>query len=140
MHVWATPLTAELGQISLTVTDHDVGFPFGVAQIGIQPVHERLDLHPVQEDDKNQEEEVQHTQSCTTTQTHTLQKRETAQPTNPSTQRRPFIIYSCLKIISQCICITRRTLTEHDTPYCWMGSCERTWNKAKRVISRHHRQ
>ncbi len=77
MHSWAIPLTTELGQISLTVTDHDVSFPFGVAQIGIQPVHERLDLLPVQEDDKNQEEEVQHTQACTTTQTHTSETRNT---------------------------------------------------------------
>lgn len=77
MHSWGNPLTTEVGQISLTVTDHDVGFPFGVAQIGIQPEHERLDLLPVQEDDENQEEEVQHTQSCTATQTHPSERGNT---------------------------------------------------------------
>lgn len=45
------------------VTHHYIRFPLGVAQIGVQPVHELLDLLPVEKDDENEEEEVEHAQA-----------------------------------------------------------------------------
>lgn len=50
-------------QDKLAATHHYVGFPLGVAQIGIQPVHEVLDLLPVEKNDENEEEEVEHAQA-----------------------------------------------------------------------------
>ena len=44
------------------VANHDVGLSGCVAQVWVEPVHELLDLVPVQEDQERQEEEIQHTQ------------------------------------------------------------------------------
>lgn len=43
---------------------HDVSLPLGVAKVWVQPVHEPLHLLPVQEDDEDQKQEIQHTQTC----------------------------------------------------------------------------
>lgn len=43
---------------------HDVSFPCSVTQVWIQPVHESLDLIPVQEDEQHEEQEVQNTDAC----------------------------------------------------------------------------
>lgn len=40
---------------------HDVSFPCGISQVWVQPVHESLDLVPVQKDEPNQKQEVHNT-------------------------------------------------------------------------------
>lgn len=40
---------------------HDVSFPRGISQVWVQPVHESLDLVPVQKDEPNQKQEVHNT-------------------------------------------------------------------------------
>lgn len=55
------------------VTNHNICLSLGVAQVGIQPVHELLHLLPVEEDDENQEQKVEHTQTLKTEE-HDLQQ------------------------------------------------------------------
>jgi len=45
------------------ITHHDVRLSLGISQVRIQPVHELLHLLPVEEDDQNQEQEVEHTET-----------------------------------------------------------------------------
>lgn len=42
---------------------HDIGFPFCIAQIWVQPVHQSLHLVPVEEDEEDKEQEVNNTET-----------------------------------------------------------------------------
>lgn len=42
---------------------HDVGFPCGIAQIWVQPVHQYLYLVPIEEEQEDEKQEVQDTET-----------------------------------------------------------------------------
>lgn len=43
---------------------HDISFSLGITQIWVQPVHQCLNLLPVEEDEEDEKQKVQNTEAC----------------------------------------------------------------------------
>lgn len=52
-----------ISQRAIIITHHNICLSLGVAQIWVQPIHKLLHLLPVEEDDENKEQEVEHAQT-----------------------------------------------------------------------------
>lgn len=52
-----------ISQRAIIITHHNIRLSLGVAQIWVQPIHKLLHLLPVEEDDENKEQEVEHAQT-----------------------------------------------------------------------------
>lgn len=52
-----------ISQRAIIISHHNIRLSHGVAQIWVQPIHKLLHLLPVEEDDENKEQEVEHAQT-----------------------------------------------------------------------------
>lgn len=52
-----------ISQRAIIIAHHNIRLSLGVAQIWVQPIHKLLHLLPVEEDDENKEQEVEHAQT-----------------------------------------------------------------------------